>query len=149
MTREEVALKVTQELRRGEGPTKLLNIVLEGVGPGWARTSMFLSDAMLNGHGNAHGGMLFLLADTTFAYACNSHNVMTVAQAASITFLAPGVAGETIIAEASETALAGRSGVYDVRLTGTDGRAIAIFQGISRSLGRPAISEPEGTTHDD
>jgi acyl-CoA thioesterase len=135
MKKDEVSLKVTQALRQGEGPTKLLDIVLEGVGPGWARASMILTDVMLNGHGNAHGGMLFLLADTTFAYACNSHNVMTVAQAASITFLTPGAAGETILAEATESAIAGRSGVYNVRLTGADGRAVAIFQGISRSLG--------------
>lgn len=146
MTRDEVALKVTQALRAGEGPTQLLNIVLEGVGEGWARTSMVLTDVMLNGHGNAHGGMLFLLADTTFAYACNSRNMTTVAQAASITFLSPGGAGETIVAEASESALAGRSGVYDVRLTGADGRVVAIFQGISRSLGRTALPELEGVT---
>jgi acyl-CoA thioesterase len=109
---------------------------------------MVLTPATLNGHGNAHGGMLFLLADTAFAYASNSRNIATVAQAASITFLSPGAPGELIMAEASESAAAGRSGIYDVRLTGEDGRVVAIFQGISRSLGRPALPYLQGDHQD-
>lgn len=148
MTQDEIALEVTQALRRGEGPTKLLGIDLEHVSVGHAGASMVLTPAMLNGHGNAHGGMLFLLADTAFAYACNSRNVATIAQAASITFLSPGAAGERILAEASESAVVGRSGVYDVHLTGEDGRPVAIFQGISRSLGRPALPDLQGDHQD-
>ena len=99
---------------------------------------------MLNGYGKAHGGMLFLLADTAFAYAYNSRNVATVAQACSITFLSPGTVGERISAYATEAALSGRSGVYDVRLTEADGRTVALFQGTSRALGRPALPDHQG-----
>ena len=148
MTQDEIALKVTQAMRRGEGPTELLGIALEHVSVGHARVTMMLTPATLNGQGNAHGGMLFLLADTAFAYACNSRNIATGGQAASITFLSPGIVGERILAEARESAAAGRSGVYDVRLTGEDGRVVAIFQGISRSLGRPALPDLQGDHHD-
>jgi acyl-CoA thioesterase len=148
MTQDETALEVALALRRGEGPTELLGIALEHVSVGHARASMVLTPATLNGHGNAHGGMLFLLADTAFAYACNSRNIATVAQAASIAFLSPGAPGELITAEASESAAVGRGGIYDVRLTGDDGRVVAIFQGISRSLGRPALPDLRGDHQD-
>jgi acyl-CoA thioesterase len=100
---------------------------------------MRLRADMLNGHGIAHGGMVFALADTAFAYACNSRNVRTVAAQASIVFLDAAREGELLTAEAEEEALAGRSGVYNVRVTGEDDRAIAVFQGFSRSLGGPVI----------
>lgn len=90
---------------------------------------------MLNGHRIAHGGMIFALADTAFAYACNSRNVSTVAQQASISFLAPASEGDILIAEAREAAMAGRSGVYNVSVR-TDGRrVIAEFTGLSRTIG--------------
>jgi acyl-CoA thioesterase len=144
MRKDDVARKVAEALRQGEGPTALLDITLDGIGEGWAKASMPLTLVTLNGHGNAHGGMLFLLADTAFAYACNSGNVATVAQAATITFLSPGKPGERILAHATEAALAGRTGVFDVLLTGEDTRFVAVFQGISRSLGRPALPDLEG-----
>lgn len=144
MTKDDMARDVAEALRKNEGPTALLGIVLDGVGDGWAKASMRLSPMTLNGHGNAHGGILFLLADTAFAYACNSGNVATVAQAASITFLSPGIPEERISAHATEAALAGRTGVFDVLLTGEDAWVVAVFQGISRSLGRPALPDLEG-----
>jgi acyl-CoA thioesterase len=97
---------------------------------------------MLNGHAIAHGGMIFALADTAFAYACNSRNMSTVAQAASIVFLAKARAGERLVAEAREQALSGRSGVYAVTVTAQDGRTVAEFQGLSRSLGEPVLEPP-------
>ena len=144
MSADAIALRVATSFRQGEGPTALLDVVVDDVGEGWARISVVLKPAMLNGNGNAHGGMLFLLADTVFASACNSHNVATVAQACSITFLSPGTVGECISAYATESALLSRSGVYDVRLTGADGRTVALFQGISRALGRPALPDHQG-----
>ena len=96
---------------------------------------MVIREDMLNGHGVAHGGMIFLLADTAFAWACNSRNVKTFAQHAAISFLAPARLGEKLIAEAREDAIEGRSGVYSVRVTGDGGRVIAIFEGLSRSVG--------------
>ena len=92
---------------------------------------------MLNGHGIAHGGMIFALADTAFAYACNSRNVTTVAAQASIVFLDAAREGEMLVAEAREAALAGRSGVYNVSVRGEDGRAIAEFQGLSAASAAP------------
>ena len=88
------------------------------------------------------------LADTAFAYACNSRNVATVAQSASILFLSPGQVGEELVAEASEDAIAGRSGAYSVAIRTRDGRPVAQFQGHSRAVGGPLIDdESRGDSH--
>ncbi|HSC61936.1 MAG TPA: hydroxyphenylacetyl-CoA thioesterase PaaI, partial [Rhizomicrobium sp.] len=94
---------------------------------------------MINGHSIAHGGMIFALADTAFAYACNSRNMETVAQNATISFLAPGREGDRLVAECREQALTGRSGVYAVTVTNQNGEKIAVFQGLSRTLGGPVL----------
>jgi acyl-CoA thioesterase len=100
---------------------------------------MTVTAAMVNGHGMAHGGFVFLLADTAFACACNSHGPVTVAAGADVTFLRPARAGDVLQARASERSISGRSGVYDVTVT-RDGDVIAEFRGRSRvvSPGRPA-----------
>lgn len=134
-----LARLTADHMRANEGPTQLLGISLDHVDTNYAVASFILNESMMNGHGSAHGGMLFLLADNAFAYACNSRNIMTVAQSASITFVAPGRLGEQVTAEARLSAESGRTGVYDVRVTGEDGRILAIFQGISRSLGQPVV----------
>jgi acyl-CoA thioesterase len=103
--------------------------------------SMRVRADMLNGHAIAHGGMIFALADTAFAYACNSRNENTVAQHASIAFLAPARVDDVLIAEARETSRSGRSGVYAVSVRGDDGRVIAEFTGLSRTIGGPVIDE--------
>ena len=102
---------------------------------------MTLRADMLNGHGTAHGGMIFALADSAFAYACNSRNLRTVAAQASIVFLEAAREGEVLIAEAEEQALVGRSGVYHVAVRTEDGRAIAEFTGFSRSVGREVVPD--------
>lgn len=104
---------------------------IEAVGPGFARLSMRLLPEMINGHETAHGGAIFTLADSAFAFACNSRNIRTVAQHCSITFMSPGREGEMLTAEARETSLAGRSGIYDVTVTAEDGRLVALFRGHS------------------
>ena len=139
-----LARQVAEAMHAAEGPTALLGLSLESVGDGFAVVSLVLDARMLNGLGGAHGGILFLLADNAFAYACNSRNAATVAQACTISFLAPGRAGERIVAEARRAGEAGRSGVYDVRVTGDGGRLIAIFQGLSRALGGPVIDTATG-----
>ncbi len=113
-----------------------LGMVLEAVGPGTARMAMQVAPHMTNGHGMCHGGFIFTLADSAFAFACNSHNERAVAAQGAITFLAPAQRGETLRAVAEERHRAGRSGVYDVRVTGEDGRVIAEFRGHSRTLGQ-------------
>jgi acyl-CoA thioesterase len=88
----------------------------------------------LNGHGICHGGFIFTLADSAFAFACNSHNRIAVAQHNSISYLSPGKGGETLTAEAREVSLTGRSGLTDVTVTGGDGRIVALFRGASRQI---------------
>lgn len=119
-----------------------LGIEILEVDTGRAVLRMRVQDWMTNGHGICHGGMIFTLADTAFAYACNTHNRQTVAQMGNITFVAPGRAGDVLTAVAQERALFGRSGVCDVTVTDQDGRTIAEFRGNSRSLSAPILPEP-------
>jgi acyl-CoA thioesterase len=126
---------VADHLRAREGTGSAWAIEIEEVREAYARIAMTLRGDMLNGHGIAHGGMIFSLADTAFAYACNSRNVNTVAQQASIVFLAPARQGDRLVAEAQEQALSGRSGVYQVTVRNRKGEKIAVFQGLSRAIG--------------
>ena len=112
-----------------------LGMVLEEVSPGAARMSMTVEPRMLNGHGSCHGGFIFALADSAFAFACNSHGPAAVAQTCTITFLRPVRPGERLVATARELALAGRSGLYDISVAGADG-VVAEFRGQSRVVGR-------------
>jgi len=109
-------------------------MTLVEVGPGHATITMPLREDMANGHGIAHGGYTFALADSAFAFACNSYNHLVVAQHNSITYLSPGHVGETLTATAREAHRAGRSGTYDVVVTGGDGRQVALFRGHSRQV---------------
>jgi acyl-CoA thioesterase len=124
--------------REGTGPA--WGIVIDDAREGYARIRMKLRDDMLNGHRIGHGGMIFALADTAFAYACNSRNENTVAQNASISFLAQARPGDVLIAEAREASRSGRSGVYHVTVRTMDDRVIAEFTGLSRSIGGPVIN---------
>jgi acyl-CoA thioesterase len=127
-----------------------LGIRLDDVGPGRSRLRMTVRDDMVNGHAIVHGGLVFTLADSAFAVACNSHGVVTVAAGADITFTAPALLGDVLVAEAVETDTFGRSGVTDVRVTReSDGVVIAVFRGRSRSLGRPIPGVAEGVCEED
>ncbi|MGZ8369551.1 MAG: hydroxyphenylacetyl-CoA thioesterase PaaI [Caulobacteraceae bacterium] len=139
---DELAAKVASTMLAQEGTGPAWGVEIEEAREGYARIAMTLRPDMLNGHGIAHGGMVFALADTAFAYACNSRNAATVAQQASVVFLSAAKAGERLIAEAREQALAGRSGVYHVSVRTSDGRAVADFTGLSRTIGGPVIEEP-------
>ncbi|PWG01501.1 hydroxyphenylacetyl-CoA thioesterase PaaI [Sphingosinicella humi] len=125
--------------REGTGPAWGIEIV--EAREGYSRLRMTLRADMLNGHGSAHGGMVFALADTAFAYACNSRNVRTVGAQATMVFLDGAKEGEVLIAEAEEAAVVGRSGVYNVSVKTEDGRAVAEFQGFSRTVGGAFIDE--------
>lgn len=137
----ELALRVAKRLNSLEGTAPAWDLRLEEAGVGWARCAMIVREDMLNGLGTAHGGMIFALADTAFAYACNSRNIATFAQHASISFLSAGKLGEKLTAEAREDAAEGRTGVYTVRVLGEDGRVVAIFQGLSRTKGGSVVEE--------
>jgi acyl-CoA thioesterase len=134
-----LALEIARTMLSREGTGPAWGIEIEGAGPGFSRIAMTLTPAMLNGHRNAHGGMIFALADTAFAYACNSRNQTSVAQQASITFIDAGRAGERLTAEAREVASKGRSGVFAVTIFGEDGRVVAQMQALSRTVGGPVI----------
>jgi len=115
-----------------------LGIELLDWGPGRATLRMTVSHCMVNGHDIAHGGLVFALADSAFAVACNSHGPVTVAGGADITFVAPARLGDVLVAEAREQVVFGRSGLTDVRVTTADGdTVVALFRGRSRTLGRP------------
>ena len=117
-----------------------LGMALEDVGPGLARMAMVVEPRMLNGHGMCHGGFIFALADSTFAFACNSRGRQVVAQTCTITYLRPARAGERLVATARELALAGRSGLYDVQVAG-EGGVVAEFRGQSREVGARVAAE--------
>jgi acyl-CoA thioesterase len=111
-----------------------LGITLDSVGPGHATMSMTIRADMLNGHGSCHGGFIFTLADSAFAFACNSYNLNTVGAACTIDYLAPGRPHDVLTATAREQALAGKSGVYDVTVVNQEGRTIALFRGKSHRV---------------
>ncbi|HVM38063.1 MAG TPA: hydroxyphenylacetyl-CoA thioesterase PaaI [Sphingomicrobium sp.] len=139
MNADELARRVAQAMLAAEGTGPAWGITIEEARAGYARLSMTLRDDMLNGHGIAHGGMVFALADTAFAYVCNGGNEKAVAAQASIVFLGSAAAGETLIAEAQELASAGRSGVTRVAVRTAEGRAVAEFTGYSRTLGGEVV----------
>ncbi|MEV7181966.1 hydroxyphenylacetyl-CoA thioesterase PaaI [Kitasatospora sp. NPDC093679] len=115
-----------------------LGITLDEVSAGHASMGMKVTADMVNGHGIAHGGFIFLLADAAFSYACNSYGPVTVAQAAQVTFLAPAAVGDELVAEAAERSRSGRHGIYDVTVRQSTGKVVAEFRGQSVTLsGKP------------
>jgi acyl-CoA thioesterase len=135
-----VARRVAEHLLSREGTGAAWGIEIEEVREGYARIAMTIRGDMLNGHRIAHGGMIFALADTAFAYACNSRNVSSVAQQASIVFLAQAQEGDRLIAEAREQSRVNRTGVYAVTVRTGKGEDIAVFHGLSRAVGGALIS---------
>ena len=135
MNPDELANRVAHQMLADEGTGPAWGIVIEEARAGYARLSMTIRADMLNGHRIVHGGMVFALADTAFAYVCNGKNEKTVAAQASIVFLGSATEGETLIAEGEESATAGRSGVTRVTVRTGDNRAIAEFTGYSRTIG--------------
>jgi acyl-CoA thioesterase len=135
----DLAATVARDMLSHEGTGPSWGITIEEAREGYARLSMRLRADMLNGHRIAHGGMVFALADTAFAYVCNGRNEKTVAAQASIIFLGSAQEGETLIAEAEEVATAGRSGVTRVAVRTADGRAVAEFTGYSRTIGGAVV----------
>jgi acyl-CoA thioesterase len=111
-----------------------LNIQLLSVGPGSATMTMTVQERMLNGFAICHGGYITILADTAFAYACNSYNDVTVASSLGIEFIAAVQGGDALTASASELNLAGRTGLYDINVTNQDGKRVAVMRGRSYRL---------------
>lgn len=139
MDPNELAKSVAQHMIAAEGTGPAWGLNIEEVAQGYARVSMVVRADMLNGHGFAHGGMIFALADSAFAYVCNGANHASVAAQASIVFLDKVRENEVLVAEAREVAREGRAGVTRVAVRAADGRAIAEFTGYSRTLGGAVI----------
>lgn len=129
-----LALAAAADMYERDHATQALGIEIVDIQPGAARMQMLVRKDMLNGHQTCHGGFIFALADSTFAFACNSYNIQTVAAGCSIDYLAPGFEGDLLQAEASEQARSGKTGVYDILVTNQDGKKIALFRGKSHQL---------------
>lgn len=134
MTPEDLARAAGAAMWAEDRATQALGMKLDAMGVGEATIAMTIRPDMTNGHGTCHGGYIFTLADSAFAFACNSHNQRAVAQMAQITFVAPAFAGDRLTATAREIATFGRSGIYDIRVTDQQGRLIAEFRGHSRTV---------------
>lgn len=134
MTPDDRARKSAEIMFADDRASPGLGMQIDEVGPGHARMSMTVRPDMLNGHGICHGGFIFSLADSAFAFACNSYNQYAVAQQNQITFVSPAKAGERLTATATEAVRQGRSGTYDVTVTGADGRTVALMRGLSRTV---------------
>ncbi|MBA2444254.1 MAG: hydroxyphenylacetyl-CoA thioesterase PaaI [Nocardioidaceae bacterium] len=119
--------------------SRALGMEIEQVSSGCSTVSMSVRADMTNGHGTAHGGLIFALADSAFAFACNSHNERAVAQSCDIVFAAPASTGDRLVATAVERHRFGRNGIYDVRITCED-KVIAEFRGRSRTLGGDLVA---------
>ena len=134
MDKLELAKAAAEVMWRDDNTSKWLGMKVEDVRPGYARLSMTVTPNMVNGHHLCHGGLIFTLADSTFAFACNSHNQRAVAAGGSIEFLAPAFLGDVLTAEGVEQALKGRTGVYDMKVTNQKNELIAVFRGKSATI---------------
>ncbi len=134
MNATERARKSADVMWANDNASRWIGMSLESVDEGRATMSLTVAAEHANGHGICHGGVIFALADTAFAFACNSRNQNTVAQQNSITYLMPAQVGDTLLASAVEFQLRGRSGITDVTVTSQSGDVIAVFRGHSRSI---------------
>ena len=134
MTPKERAERAAAAMWAGDAASKWAGMEITHIDEGTATLEMTVAAHHCNGHGICHGGVIFMLADSAFAFACNSRNQSTVAQHNLISFVAPGRQGDRLRAVAREVSLTGRSGIYDVTVTRQDGRVVAEFRGMSRAI---------------
>jgi acyl-CoA thioesterase len=140
---DDLARGCAEAMWKEDDASKGLGMKILQIKAGEATLTMTVKPHMVNGHGIAHGGFIFLLADSAFAFACNSRNERTVAAQCNISFIRPGKLGDRLIATARETSRTGRSGIYDVRVT-VDDAAIAELRGHSRTVGGAWVPAAEG-----
>ncbi len=143
MSPQERAQKSAQIMWSNDSASQRIGMKLAGVGPGIATLTMQIGDDHLNGHKICHGGYIFMLADSAFAFACNSYNQLAVAHQNSITFAAPGLKDDVLTASAVEVGRTGRSGIYDVTITNQKDEALAHFRGHSRTVKGTHFKENE------
>ena len=139
---KDLATRVGAAMFAGDAASKdFLQMELLACEPGRARMRMTVREPMLNGHKICHGGLIFTLADSTFAFACNSHNKVAVAAGCSIEFLKPGQLGDVLTCEGVEQVLQGRHGIYDMKVTNQDGEVVALLRGKSAQIAGTVVPE--------
>ena len=129
-----LAEAVRHGMFKDDAASQGLGMQIEAVGPGYARIAMMVRPDMLNGFRICHGGFITTLADSAFAFACNSHNELTVAAGIVVDFLAPAHEGDRLVAECHEVALTGRTGVYDIKVTNQHGKTVVVMRGRSHTM---------------
>ena len=140
-TPQQVADRVREGMFRNDRASKWLGMQILQVAPGQAVLQMTVRDEMLNGHDICHGGLITTLADSAFAFACNSYDELTVASGFTVDLLAPGRGGDVLTATCHEVSKAGRTGVYDCEVINQNGQRIAVFRGRSYTMkGKPAVA---------
>jgi acyl-CoA thioesterase len=139
-----LALACAEAMLSRDAASRALGIVLDGARPGWARVRLRITESMVNGHAIAHGGVTFTLADSAFAFACNSRNEPNVALQASISYVSAVRLGDVLVAEAQERSSKGRTGVYDITVAREDGALVALFRGVCYRI-KGTVLEGAGT----
>ena len=139
--RQRTAERAAEALFRGDAASQQLGMAIESCGPGRATVSMRIRPDMVNGHRICHGGLIFALADSAFAFACNSYGDNTVAAGAAIEFLAPGREGDFLRAIATERWRAGRAGIYEIEVRNQRDEAVALFRGRSHQIAGRLIDD--------
>jgi acyl-CoA thioesterase len=143
MTPQQIAEAVATGMMAKDRASRGLGMRVTHISPGAAHLQMVVREDMLNGFDICHGGYITLLADSAFAFACNSYNELTVASSLTIDFMAPVRSGDTLTARAVEVSLSGRTGVYDVGINDQNGVTVAVFRGRSHRLkGKPVVTLP-------
>lgn len=138
---QRIAERAVEALWRGDAASQGLGMQVDSRGPGWATVSMRVRPDMVNGHGICHGGLVFALADSAFAFACNSHGDNTVAAGAAIEFLKPAREGDLLVAAAAERWRAGRAGIYEIEVRNQHGELVALFRGRSHQVAGRLIDD--------
>ena len=141
MTKNEIAKQCYETMWNGDAASQDLGMTVSVTEAGSAVASFEIRANMVNGHDICHGGYLFTLADSAFAFACNTYNRVTVAASASIEFIRPARLGDKLVATATEVSRGGRTGIYDATVTNQDGEVVAIFRGRSYATREPVFSK--------
>lgn len=129
--------EVLEIMLKSDRFTAWLGLVIDEIGPGYCKLHYRVTDTMLNGFDMIHGGVLFSASDSAFAFACNSHGIITVALDVNISFTRPARTGELLTVEAQEAHLGNRIGIYDIRTTNEAGELVALFKGTAYRTGKP------------
>jgi acyl-CoA thioesterase len=140
---QELAERVAQQMYARDRASQMMGMTVAKIAPGRAELVMTVRADMLNGHATCHGGFIFTLADSAFAFACNSYNYTAVASGCTIEFIAPAREGDVLTAVAHERSVSGRTGVYDIDVHNQRGEKIALFRGKSHRIKGQAITDPQ------